>query len=307
MKAIFFGTSSFAVPSLQALAQQHTVVLCITQPDQPKGRGLQIEASPVKQEALRLGIALQQSARLTAADIASVSADVGVVASYGQLIRREVMDKLPCGILGVHPSLLPKYRGAAPVAWALMQGEVAAGVTIFRINEALDAGDILLKEETPIRPQENAGQLTDRLARLAAEVLVRAMASLDSKQAVFTPQDAAKASFAPKLTKSQGRIDWHKPADEIDCLIRAVVPWPGAVTSWQGKPLKVWAARVADDKPAPATAGRITAVREAGIRVATGHGIIELLQLQLSGKRCMSVKEFLAGHKIEAGELLGKQ
>jgi len=307
MRVIFFGTSAFAVPSLQRLAARHTVVLCVTQPDRPRGRGLVREPSPVKQAAVKLGVPLAQPARLTMAALESVQADLGAVASYGQLIRREVLEYPAHGILGVHPSLLPKYRGAAPVAWALLRGETVTGATIFRLNEALDAGELISRRETAIEPHEDAAALMSRLAKLGAEELLNAVDLVASGRAVFAPQDDTQATLAPKLTKAQGRIDWSRPAEEIDRLIRAVVPWPGAVTTWQGATLKMWSAQVVAGPTQITTSapGTVLAVTEEGLVIATGRGMLRITELQLPGKRRVSAKEFLAGHRVQVGDRLG--
>ncbi len=308
MRVVFFGTAEFAVPSLERVAAgRHHVVRCVTQPDRPQGRGLSREPSPVKRAAARLGLPLVQPERASADLFDALDPDVGVVVAYGQLIRRDLLGLPRLGMVGAHPSLLPKYRGAAPVAWALLQGERTTGVTIFRLNEALDAGDIIVQRTLPIEPQEDAETLTSRLAQLGAEELVRGLDLLAEDRAIFTPQDEAQASFAPKLTKPQGRIDWHQPAEVIERLIRAMVPWPGAFTEWQGRPLKVWSA-----SPVPgagtalgAGAGAVVRLAPEAIVVMTGEGALALRELQLPGRRRMRVKEFLVGHPIRVGETFG--
>jgi len=308
MRVVFFGTASFAVPSLErVVAGRHEVAMCVTQPDRPQGRGLAPAPSPVKQSAQRLGLPLMQPERLSAPLFDAVGADVGVVAAYGQLIRPDLLALPRLGMLGVHPSLLPKYRGAAPVAWALLRGERTTGVTIFRLNEALDAGDIVMRQALPVEPGEDADALTLRLATLGAEQLARALDALAQGRAVFTPQDEAQASLAPKLTKSHGHIDWRQPAELIDRLVRAMVPWPGASTQWQGQPLKVWATRPVPGTEVPGTEvpGTVVKVEPEALVVMTGQGTLALRELQLPGRRRMRVKEFLAGHPVCLGERLG--
>lgn len=303
---MFFGTAAFAVPTLEQLvANRHTIVQCLTQPDRPQGRGLTREPSPVKEAALRLGLPLAQPERLEPAQVEGLGAEVGVVAAYGQLIRRDVLTAAPHGMLGIHPSLLPKYRGAAPVAWALLTGETVTGITVFRLNERLDAGDILLQRQVVIEPHEDARTLTDRLAQAGAQALVEALAALAQGRAQCRPQDESQASLAPKLTKAQGRIDWRAPAEEIERLVRATVPWPGASTSWRGTPLKVWRAPVGADHPASAPPGTVVRVGQGVVSVATGRGTLDLLEVQPAGRRRMAVAEFLAGHPIDVGERLG--
>ncbi len=309
MRVLFFGTSAFAVPSLERVAGAgHTVVLCVTQPDRPQGRGLGLEPSPVKQTALRLQLPLAQPERLEADAFRSLQPDVGVVVAYGNLIRRELLALPVHGMLGVHPSLLPKYRGAAPVAWALLNGESQTGVTIFRLNERLDAGELLRSHRVSIEPGEDAEALTNRLARLGAEELVRGLEQISEGRAAWTPQDEAQASLAPKLTKAQGRIEWSQPAEAIERLVRATIPWPGASAEWSGEPVKVW--RAVAQGPEGTTAagarpGTVAHVSPEAIGVATGTGLLELLEVQPAGRRRMTGKEFLAGHPVRVGDRFG--
>ena len=306
MRIIFFGTSEFAVPSLErVVGSTHDVVLCVTQPDRPQGRGLKSEPSPVKRAAQRLSLPFSQPERLSAELFASIRHEVGVVAAYGQLLRREVLDLPAHGMLGVHPSLLPKYRGAAPIAWALLNGERETGVTIFRLNERLDAGELIVQEPVPIEPGERADALGRRLAEQGAAALLRALDAIAAGRAVFTPQDDAQASLAPKLTKAQGRIDWNAPALTIERLIRATVPWPGASTSWRGTSLRIVSA-VAGAAPArPSLPGTVLDVSPDRLTVAAGADTLAVTEVQLSGRRSMTAKAFLAGHHVKVGEQLG--
>ena len=212
MNVAFFGTSAFAVPSLEQLAARQQVTLCVTQPDKPQGRGLKPEPSPVKVAAQRLSVPLRQLTRLDRAVVEESGAALGVVVAYGTLIPREVLAAPRHGMLGVHPSLLPKYRGAAPVAWAILNGETMTGVTIFRLNERLDAGEILIQELVRIEPDEDAHTLTERLAHLGADALVRAVDMIAAGQAAFRPQDDAAATMAPKLTKGSRQQWWAAAA-----------------------------------------------------------------------------------------------
>ena len=309
MRVIFFGTAEFAVPSLEALAgaaSGQRVVMCVTQPDRPKGRGLGIEPSPVKQAAARLGLPLMQPARLASSLFASLQPEVGVVAAYGQLIPQELLTLPTQGMLGVHPSLLPKYRGAAPVAWAILHGESTTGVTIFRLNERLDAGAMLVQQAVPIEAGEDAQALTNRLARLGAEALLQTLTLMASGQTRDQTQDESGASLAPKFTKAQGGIDWRKPAEFIDRLVRATMPWPGASTTWRGGALKIVSAGIggpqANQDAAP---GTVIDVSADALAVATGQGTLVIREVQPAGKRRMRVREFLAGHPIGKGERFG--
>jgi methionyl-tRNA formyltransferase len=305
MRVMFFGTSEFAVPSLEQLVGRgHAVVLCVTRPDRPQGRGRECLPSPVKQAALRLGLPLAQPDRLAAGPLASLRPEVGVVASYGQLIGPEALGVPAHGMLGVHPSLLPKYRGAAPVAWALLNGDAQTGVTIFRLDERLDGGPMLLRKAAAVAPDDTTQTLTGRLARLGAEALIEALAMLEHGQARGEPQREPEATPAPKVTKAQAVMDWRASAAALERLVRAMIPWPVAATTWRGIPLKVWKAAV-HAAPDGAAAGSVVAVTARGIAVAAGDGALELQEVQLPGKRRMPASEFLAGHRITVGEKLG--
>ena len=302
MRVVFFGTAEFAVPSLEALvARGHAVVRCVTQPDRPQGRGLRLEPSPVKQVALRLRVPLLQPERLSASALEDVQADVGVAVAYGQLIRRDVLSRPAHGVLGIHPSLLPKYRGAAPVAWALLNGDTVTGMTIFRLNERLDAGEILVQEHLAIEPHEPADALTRRLAALGAQCLLRALELIEGGAAAYAPQDEAQATSAPKLTKTQGRIDWSAPAEAIERIVRATIPWPGASTAWRGEPLKIWSA-AAGRAGQPAPPGTVVSTDGGLLAVSAGQGVLQIAEVQPPGGRRMTVKEFLAGHPVKEGE-----
>ncbi len=305
MRVLFFGTSAFAVPSLEAVAAGgHTIVLCVTQPDRPRGRGLSMAPSPVKQAARHLGVPLMQPETLQPAAFEALHPDVGVVVAYGRLVKRDVLAVAREGMLGVHPSLLPKYRGAAPIARALLNGETTTGVTIFRLNEALDAGEIASQRVVPIAASDNAQTLGERLGQLGAEELARVLKALEAHQLVFTAQDASQATMAPKFSKADGQIDWSQPAERIARLVRAAVPWPGASTGWQGTPLKIWSASIEDaaETSIGKTPGTVLQVSPETITVATGSGTLGLTEVQPAGRRRMLVREFLAGHRLQIGD-----
>lgn len=306
---LFFGTNEFALPSLERLVEQRQEVLaCVTQPDRPQGRGLKRRPSPVKVAAQRLRLPIEEpeDLRRALAHWHALQPDAGVVISYGKLVPPELLALPAHGMLGVHPSLLPKYRGASPIAWPLLQGDAATGVTVFRLNERLDAGDIAHQREVAVAPGENAVTLSDRLSRLGAELLGQTLEELERGTATFHAQDERLASYAPKLKKSQGRVDWGQSACAIDRLARAMTPWPGAYTHWQGKILKIWKTSCRDQHDAPlappaAGPGTITAADAQGIAVAAGQGEVLIHELQLAGKRRMSAQEFLAGHPMRVG------
>lgn len=264
--------------------------------------------SPVKAAATRLGLPVEEPEDLGArlADMQSRHPDLGVVIAYGRLIPASSLRTPRHGMLGVHPSLLPNYRGASPMVWAVLNGESETGVTIFRLNERLDAGDILLQRTAAIEPRETAEHLSERLAQLGAGLLVDAIQQLERGTAVFKPQDERQASDAPKLTKAQGRIDWQHDAAAIDRRIRAMKPWPGAHTDWRGESVKIWTAEVgAQPVPAGAPPGEIVAVSPEGLVVATGQGTLVIHEWQLAGRRHMTMQDFLAGHALKPGERLG--
>lgn len=311
VRVVFFGTSAFAVPSLERLVNSHHVVpLCVTQPDRRQGRGLQPAPSPVKRAAIQLGVPVAQPERLDGALFTGLHVDVGVVVAYGRLISRELLHDPPQGMLGVHPSLLPRYRGAAPMAWALLNGETTTGVTIFRLNERMDAGDIASQRSITIEPGEDAQMLSHRLSHLGAQELLRALDAVAEGGATFTPQEESHATLAPKLTKAGGRLDWEQPATTLERLVRAMTPWPGAATSWRGKSLTIWKTATLDE---PSTArssaapGTVVLVTAEAIGVATGQGILRLEEIQLAGGRRMRVQEFLSGHPVRVGEILGRE
>jgi methionyl-tRNA formyltransferase len=304
MRVVFFGTSTFAVPSLEAVAASgHQVMLCVTQPDRARGRGLSVEPTPVKVVAQRLGLPIAQPERLDAGTLASTPSDVGVLASYGKMVPQSVLVAPRHGLLGVHPSLLPKYRGASPVAWAILGGERTTGMTIYRLNDALDAGEILLQEPVEICAGETAQALTARLAQIGAQCVVRALAELAQGRARWIAQDGAQATVAPKLTKVQGRVDWQQPAQALERLVRALTPWPGVVCAWKGEPLKLCHVRVGAGS-GEAAAGTVVGVAERTVLVQTGQGVLELVEVQPAGRRRMTIAEFLAGHPMHVGERL---
>lgn len=307
MHVMFFGTAEFAVPSLERLVERgHSVLLCVTQPDRPQGRGLNKEPSPMKRAAQRLRLPLVQPERPSLESLGTMRPDIGVVAAYGRRIPRDVLGLPPHGMLGVHPSLLPKYRGAAPVAWALLNGETVTGVTIFRLTEHLDDGEIVAHREVTIEPGEDAAALTARLAQLGAEELLRAVEAIAAGRAVFTPQDHVRATLAPKFTKAQGQIDWQQPAEVIERLVRAAVPWPGASSVLNGMPVRIGKVSVASRSDARTDEpGAVIRAGPDTLEVATGRGVLAIHELQPAGRRRMTAREFLAGHPLRVGDRLG--
>lgn len=302
MEVIFLGTPSFAVPVLETVTKTHNVTLVVTQPDRPKGRGRELAASPVKLAATRLGLPVYQPERIrrpeAQARLASLKPEIMVVVGYGQIIPQSVIDIAPRGIINVHASLLPKYRGAAPIQWAIARGESRTGVTTMRINAGLDTGDMLLKWETEIEPEETAVGLGERLAIAGADLLIRTLAELPSIQP--QPQDDSQATYAPILKKEDGHLDWSQTRREILNRIRGLVPWPGCYGFLRGARLHVWRAREADAALARGT----LEVGKRRLLVGCGDGSIEILEVQMEGKKRMDAAAFLNGSPVQTGEVL---
>jgi methionyl-tRNA formyltransferase len=310
MRLVFMGTPRFAVPTLEAvIAAGHQLAAVYTQPDRPKGRGQQLAPSPVKQCALAHGIPVYQPERIRrpeiVAELAAMRADAMVVVGYGQIIPQSIIDLPPLGIVNVHASLLPKYRGAGPIQWAIANGETITGVTTMRIDAGLDTGDMLLKRETRIEPEETAIELGERLSRIGADLLVETLQGLASGSIQPVPQDSTQASYAPILKKEDGRIDWSQPAGQIHNRIRGFLPWPGAYTTFRGQILHIWRSRVSE-VTVNAPPGAIIA--SAGqILVACGDGgAIECVELQLEGRKKLPASAFLNGQRLLNLETLGQ-
>ena len=299
------GTPAFAVPSLErTVAAGHEVIAVFTQPDRPKGRGQNDAMPPVKIAALGLGLPVYQPERVRRAEVVEqlrgMSPEAMVVVGYGQIIPKSILEIPPRGILNVHASLLPHYRGAAPIQWAIARGEQRTGVTTMRINEGLDTGDMLLKWETPIGTDETAPQLSARLAIAGADLLVRTLAELDT--IVPQPQDDAQATLAPILKKEDGKIDWQRPAQEILNRIRGFDPWPGGYGFLRGQRLQIWNAALDDIRSLPLGTLRVDGRK---LYVGCGSGeSIELREIQLEGKKRMAAAVFLNGFTLAADETL---
>ncbi len=313
LRIVFFGTAELACPSLAALAASpdFAVAAVVTQPDRPKGRALQLQPSPVKRLALDHGLTVLQPER--ARDPAFVAAvrelqpALGVVVAYGQILPGALLEIPPHGLVNVHASLLPKYRGAAPIQWAILHDEPETGVTIMKIDEGLDTGDILAQHSTPIRANDNAQTLHDRLAQMGAALLLPTIADFVQGRATPRKQPEAGASYARKITKEDGRISWSLPARAIWNQVRAFTPWPGAYTLRPGTPkpqlLKIWEAEVVEN--AGNQVAQIASVSPEGIVVTCVPDGLRILSLQLEGSRRMTAREFLAGHPLAPGEPLG--
>jgi methionyl-tRNA formyltransferase len=304
MKLVYLGTPEFAVPSLERIVEAgHDVMAVFTQPDRPKGRGQKDTRPPVKEAALRLGLTVHQPERVRRPEVVeqlrALAPDAMVVVGYGQIIPQSILDIPPHGIINVHASLLPKYRGAAPIQWAIARGETTTGVTTMKIDAGLDTGAMLLKWETPIGPDETAVELGARLAPAGAELLVKTLAALDT--IVPEPQDNAQATLAPILKREDGHIDWTMAPAEILNRARGFQPWPGAYGFLRGQRFHVWRGAIADRQLAPGA----LSVDGKRLFAGCGGGAIELIEIQMEGKKRMAVSAFLNGFSIAEGEVLG--
>jgi methionyl-tRNA formyltransferase len=309
VNVVFMGTAAFAVPSLERLvASRHAVVAVVTQPDRPQGRGRRIAASPVKQVAAAQRLHILQPHRASdpqlLAELKALAPQVIVVAAYGQILRSTLLAIPPLGCVNVHASLLPKYRGAAPVSWALIRGEQVTGVTIMLLDETLDTGPILLQSKVAIDPSDDAGTLQERLAACGAEALLEALDGMQSGALQPMPQDHARATYAPKLRKEDGVIVWGRSADDLAHLVRGVTPWPGAVTTHRGKPLRIWRSTPVATSGA-GTPGRVASIDTLGIWVETGDGYLVLGEVQPASGRRMDAAAYARGHELRPADALG--
>ena len=308
MRIVFMGTPDFAVPSLQALIDAgHDVCAVYTQPDKPQGRKQILTAPPVKTLALEHDIPVFQPNTLKNEDeqarLRELAPEVIIVVAYGKLLPKAVLDIPPHGCINVHGSLLPRWRGAAPIQWAVIAGDEMAGVTTMQMAEGLDTGDMLLTYETKVGEKETAGELFDRLAQSGAELLTQTLVKLD--EITPRPQDEAQSCYAHMLDKQMAVIDWSKSAHEIDCLIRGLNPWPIALTTLSGERLKVFAAEKAAGNGEPGTV--LEADPKKGLTVACGEGALGLTEIQLVGGKRMKATDFLRGHAIQVGTKLGDE
>jgi len=310
MRLIFLGSPAFAVPSLEKLIEAgHQVLAVVTQPDRPKGRRHELTPPPVKDAALRHGIPVLQPERIKQPEnlerLANLKPEAMVVVGYGQILPQSLIDLAPHGIINVHASLLPKYRGAAPVQWVVLRGETVTGVTTMRIDAGLDTGDILLQRETSIGPDETAEELSARLAVMGAELLVETLEGLERGAIVPRKQDHDAASYAPMLGREDGLIDWNRPARAIYNMVRGLVPWPGAWTWFRERRFHIWKARL-DEDPATGPPGSLCA-RGRRLMINCGEGSrLEALEVQWEGKKSMPAEAFINGHHPVDGEMLGE-
>lgn len=314
MRVVFMGTPDFAVPSLRALAgmEEVEIVGVFTQPDRPVGRGHKLEMPPVKREALENGLNVLQFERVRRQEgldaMRALKPDLVVTAAFGQILSRKLLDVPRMGTMNVHASLLPRHRGAAPINWCLIQGERVTGVTTMLTDAGLDTGDMLLKREVEIGESETAGELTERLAQVGADLLVETVRRYAAGEIAPEKQNENEMTYEPLLTKELGKIDWKQDAQAIANLVRGVNPWPGAYTAVEGGTLKIWLARPADVQTDRIPGTVIRASAKEGLFVACGGGTaLEILEMQAPNAKRMNAKTYLSGRKIEIGTRFGEE
>jgi methionyl-tRNA formyltransferase len=312
LRIVFMGTAELSCASLQALldSPEFQVLAVVTRPDRPKGRELRLQPSPVKELASHAKLPVLQPEKARSEEfiqeLRTLGPELVVVAAYGQILPKGILDLPQFGCLNVHTSLLPRYRGAAPIQWAILNGDAETGVTIMKMDVGLDTGDILAQDRTPIHPEDTSTTLHDRLARMGAEALVRVIPQYVAGEVSPWPQPAAGVSYAPKIAKHDGRIEWSQPARAIWNRVRGLVPWPGAFTCLPDSPqphlLKIWQAEVVEHSGPP---GVILQADKNGLVVGCGQGALRILILQREGGRRLKTQEFLAGHPLRPGQKLG--
>lgn len=309
MKIVFMGTPDFAGSALKALIEAgHEITAVYTQPDKPKGRGKEVQMTPVKEIALEHGILVYQPRRIKDAEevarLREIPADIFVVAAFGQIISQEILDMPKYGCVNIHASLLPKYRGAAPIQWAVIDGEEKTGITIMQMDAGIDTGDILYTKECMLDPKETGASLFDKLMVLGAEAIVEALPLIEAGKLVPVPQKEEEATHVGKLTKEFGKLDFSKPAVVLERLVRGLNAWPSAYTTFKGRQIKIWEAEVVCD--VQGEPGSVVDVDRESFTIAAAEGGLKVLQLQMEGKKRMAVKDFLLGCPIKAGDSFGE-
>jgi methionyl-tRNA formyltransferase len=307
VRIVFFGSPDFAVPALSAVAEHHEVVAVVTQPDRPAGRGAKLHPPAVKELATRLGLRVLQPAKLRdgvlVRELAALAPDLFVVVAYGRILPPDLLAVPRLGPWNVHASILPKFRGAAPIQWAVMRGEVETGVAIMRMEEGLDTGPVATIARELILVTDTAGTLSMRLAPTGARLLVETLPHIADGTVSLREQDHASATLAPPLTKAHGHLDFRQPADMVSAQARGVDPWPGATALLQGEPAKLFLPALVDGQGRP---GEVLGLRPQGLAIACGTGVIAFSEIQLPGRKRMPAKALLAGHPIPTGTLVGR-
>ena len=325
MRIVFMGTPDFSVPALKALVEAgHQVIAVVTQPDKPKGRGKEVQMTPVKIQAMEYGIPVYQPAKVREASFVEVlkglEADVYVVIAFGQILPKAVLELPKYGCINIHASLLPKYRGAAPIQWCVIDGERETGITTMMMDVGLDTGDMLEKAVIPIEEKETGGSLHDKLSMAGGDLILSTLKKLEEGTLVRTPQTDEGTCYAKMLTKSLGDIDWNQGAVSIERLIRGLNPWPSAYTMWNGKTIKIWSADVTTGREAAAflsesglpsetgiTPGTVVCSDKHSLVVCTGDGLLSVRELQMEGKKRMDTPAFLRGYPIPEGDVFVKK
>ena len=310
MKVIFMGTPDFAVATLEEIIQAgHEVLLAVTQPDRAVGRSKALKYTPVKECALAHGIEVYQPQKVRAKEcvayLKQYQPDIIIVEAFGQIISKDILDLPKYGCVNVHASLLPKYRGASPIQWAVINGEKITGVTTQRMDEGIDTGDIIMTDEVAIDPDETGGSLFEKLSAAGAKLCVKTMEAIENGTAVYTKQDDTKATHTKKLSKELGNIDWTNDAEAIERLVRGLKPWPSAYTKLSGKIVKIWKAEAVLGESA-SSCGCIVRVTRDTVFVSTGKGLLAIKELQLEGKKRMAAEAFLRGFPVEEGMFFTK-
>ena len=321
MDIVFMGTPDFAVDALEAIIEAgHRVTAVVTQPDKPRGRGKEVQMTPMKVCAEKHGIPVFQPVKIKEPEavemLRTYKADIFVVAAFGQILSEEILNMPKYGCVCIHASLLPKYRGAGPIQWAIINGEKVTGVTIMQMDRGIDTGDMLMKAEVEITPQDTGDSLHDKLAAAGAKLIVEALPKIESGDVTPVKQNDADSCYAAMLQKSMSRLDWRQEAEKLDCLIRGLISWPGATTTYRGKILKIWEEEVVPEEElfrlgmaeeyAGAVPGTVVLVKKDAVYVQTGEGCLRITAVQPEGKKRMAVKDFLLGYPVEAGEKLGE-
>ena len=306
MKIVYMGTPDFAVPPLAALVKNgYEVTAVVTQPDKPKGRGKTLLPTPVKEEAMKHEIPVYQPLKVRDSEfvetLKELAPDMIIVAAFGQIIPKEILEMTPYGCINVHASLLPKYRGAAPIQWSIINGEEVTGVTTMQMNEGLDTGDMIQKVEVPITEDETGESLHDKLAEAGAKLCVETLKAIEDHTATFEKQGESPTEYARMLDKKLGNIDWNTSAVQIERLVRGLNSWPSAYTHWDKKVVKIWRAKAEADGTVKAEPGTVLSVEKDSFTVQTGDGVLRVLELQIPGKKRMDTGAFLRGYTIESG------
>jgi methionyl-tRNA formyltransferase len=308
LRAVFFGSPAFAVPSLRAVAANTTLVAVVSQPDRPAGRGQERSAPAVKVAATALGVPVIQPEKVRTpevqAELAAFAADVFIVVAYGRILPQALLDLPRLGAWNVHASLLPRLRGAAPIQWSLIRGDSETGVAIMRMEAGLDTGPVAAMRALPIADDDTTGTLSDKLAELGAALLAETLPVIAGGRVALTPQDHARATLAPMLTKADGRLTFDRPARIVSAHARGVDPWPGASALLEGEPLKLFGPRVVAADGAAGRPGEVLGVRPEGLAVACADGAVAFAELQRAGGKRLAAAAFLAGHRIPAGTVL---